>query len=110
MPSHCPAPAVAVYVRVSTEERRERQSIATQREFAEKYCDLHRLEVFQIYADNGVSGTVPIERRPEGRKVLADARAGRFDRLLIYKLDRLGRETRMILNAVDGLEQIGVGV
>ena len=105
-----PAPAVAVYVRVSTEEQRERQSIATQREFAEKYCDLHRLEVFQVYADNGVSGTVPIERRPEGRKMLADARAGHFERLLIYKLDRLGRETRMILNAVDGLEQIGVGV
>jgi site-specific DNA recombinase len=101
---------VAVYVRVSTEEQRERQSIATQREFAEKYCDLHRLEVFQVYADNGVSGTVPIERRPEGRKMLADAREGRFDRLLIYKLDRLGRDTRMILNTVDGLEKIGVGV
>ena len=30
--------AVAVYLRVSTEEQRERQSIATQREFGERYC------------------------------------------------------------------------
>jgi DNA invertase Pin-like site-specific DNA recombinase len=34
---------VALYLRVSTEEQRERQSIATQREFAERYCALHQL-------------------------------------------------------------------
>jgi DNA invertase Pin-like site-specific DNA recombinase len=34
---------VALYLRVSTEEQRQRQSIATQREFAERYCALHQL-------------------------------------------------------------------
>jgi DNA invertase Pin-like site-specific DNA recombinase len=29
---------VALYLRVSTEDQREHQSIATQREFAERYC------------------------------------------------------------------------
>lgn len=37
--------AVGVYVRVSTEEQRERQSIATQREWAVRYCELHQLAV-----------------------------------------------------------------
>ena len=32
--------AVAIYLRVSTEEQRERQSILTQREFGERYCQL----------------------------------------------------------------------
>ena len=36
---------VALSLRVSTEEQRERQSIATQREFGERYCALHHLTV-----------------------------------------------------------------
>ena len=48
---------VAVYLRVSTEEQRERQSIATQREFGERYCQLHDLAVYRVYADDGVAET-----------------------------------------------------
>jgi site-specific DNA recombinase len=102
--------AVAIYCRVSTEEQRERQSILTQREFGERYTELHRLPVYALYADDGISGTVPLEGRPEGARVLKDARAGKFDQLLIFKLDRLGRETRLILNAVAELEKLGVRV
>jgi site-specific DNA recombinase len=102
--------AVAVYLRVSTEEQRERQSIATQREFGERYSQLHSLAVFRVYADDGISGTVPLENRPEGGQILHDARLGKFNQLLVYKLDRLGRETRLILNAVAELEKYGVRV
>src|SRR5262245_17240610 len=102
--------AVGVYLRVSTEEQRERQSIATQREFAERYCQLHGLAVYKVYSDDGVSGTVPIEARIAGRAVLEDARQRKFDQLLVFKLDRLGRETRLILNAVAELEKHGVRV
>lgn len=101
---------VAVYVRVSTEEQRERQSIMTQREFAERYCGLHELPIFRIYSDDGISGTVPVDRRPEASQILRDARLGKFDQLLVYRLDRLGRETKLILNAVDELEKLGVRV
>jgi site-specific DNA recombinase len=102
--------AVAVYLRVSTEEQRERQSIATQREFGERYCLLHSLAVCRVYADDGVSGTVPLERRAEGGQILTDARNGKFDQLLVYRLDRLGRDTRLILNAVAELEKVGVRI
>ncbi len=102
--------AVGIYLRVSTEEQRERQSIATQREFGERYCQLHNLSVHRLYADDGVSGTVPLELRPDGSQILSDARGGKFDQLLVYKLDRLGRETRLILNAVAELEKLGVRI
>ena len=102
--------SVALYLRVSTEEQRERQSIDTQREFGAKYTDLHELRVHQVYADDGISGTVPIEKRPEGQRILQAARRGEFNQLLIYKLDRLGRDTRLILNAVAELEKHGVRV
>jgi site-specific DNA recombinase len=102
--------AIAVYLRVSTEEQRERQSIATQRDFGERFTQLHNLSVYRVYADDGVSGTIPIELRPDGSQILRDARLGRFDQLLVFKLDRLGRETRLILNAVAELEKHGVRV
>jgi site-specific DNA recombinase len=101
--------AIGLYLRVSTDEQRERQSIETQREFGQRYCDLHQLSVYEIFAD-GVSGTVPIESRAAGRRVLEAARQGKFDQLLVFKLDRLGRDTRLILNAVAELEKYGVRI
>ena len=64
--------AVALYLRVSTEEQRERQSIATQLDFALRYCALHQLTIHQTYADDGISGTVPVELRPLGARLLED--------------------------------------
>ena len=101
---------VGVYLRVSSEEQRERQSIATQRDFATRYADLHGLSIHKTYADDGISGTVPLEQRPSGVQLLEDAQRRKFDQLLVYKLDRLGRDTRLILNAVAELEKHGVRV
>src|SRR6185503_6277536 len=50
------------------------------------------------------------DRRAEGGQILADARLRKFDQLLIYRLDRLGRDTRLILNAVAELEKLGVRI
>ena len=75
-----------------------------------RYCDLHELPVHETYADDGVSGTVPLELRPGGIRLLEAARQRKFDQLLVYKLDRLGRDTRLILNAVAELEKHGVRV
>jgi len=102
--------AVGIYLRVSTEEQRERQSIATQREFGQRYSELHQLPIYELFADDGISGTVPFELRPAGRRVLEAARQGKFDQLLVFKLDRLGRETRLILNSVAEMEKHGVRV
>jgi site-specific DNA recombinase len=71
---------------------------------------LHQLPIGETYADDGVSGTVPLESRPAGIRLLEDARQRRFDQLLVFKLDRLGRDTRLILNAVAELEKYGVRV
>src|ERR1043165_8283062 len=101
---------VALYLRVSTEEQRERQSIVTQRHIGNRYTELHGLPIYEVFADDGVSGTVPIEARPGGKRVLEAARHGKFDQLLVFKLDRLGRETRLILNAVAELEKYGVRI
>lgn len=101
---------VAIYPRVSSEDQAERGTIENQIEFALKYCDLHQLNIVAWYKDDGVSGTIPLNERPEGSRLLNDAKQGKFDTILVYKLDRLGRSARIILNSVHELEAAGVKV
>src|SRR5215207_3466666 len=95
---------VGLYMRVSSEEQRDRETIEIQREFLEQYCQLYGLEAAETYADDGVSGTVPLHERPEGRRLLEDARAKKFETLLVYRLDRLGRSLLVIVDAHDRLQ------
>jgi site-specific DNA recombinase len=100
----------ALCLRVSSEEQRERETIEIQREFLQEYCRLYSLEVVQIYADDGVSGTVPLHERPEGRRLLEDAKEGKFSTLLVYRLDRLGRSLLVTVDAHDRLQACGVAL
>lgn len=99
-----------IYCRVSTDDQEFRKTIDSQIEFAIKYCDLHEIEIIDWYKDDGVTGTLPLESRPEGLRLLQDAQNKKFDTLLIYKLDRFGRSARIILNGVHQLEELGVQV
>ena len=101
---------VAIYLRVSTEEQRERQSIQTQRAEVLRSCDAHGITGPEFYEDDGVSGTVPFEQRPGSARLFQDARQGKIGKVLIYKLDRLGRDTRIILNTIKQLEDLGVEI
>src|SRR5215217_3829645 len=101
---------VALKLRVSSEEQRDRETIEIQREFLEQYCRLYGLEVVDTYADDGVSGTIPLHERPEGRRLLEDAKAGKFDTVLVYRLDRLGRSLLVIVDAHDRLQEAGVAL
>lgn len=101
---------VAVYARVSTDEQAEAATIENQTEFANRYCDLHSLTVAGFYLDDGVSGTIPLPERPEGARLLADAKAGKFDLALVYRVDRLARRLRVLLDSYEALEALGVGL
>lgn len=93
----------ACYCRVSTEDQAAAQTIQAQIAFLRGYCELHGLPVFDVYCDDGVSGTVPLEDRPEGRRMLEDAAAGAFDVVLVWRIDRLGRSLKSLIMALDHL-------
>jgi len=99
-----------MYLRVSTYEQRKKQTIDTQRAFAEWFASSNALCGCCWYLDDGVSGTIPLAEGPEGARLLDDARAGKIDAVFIYKLDRLGRDARLILNCMNELESLGVAV
>jgi DNA invertase Pin-like site-specific DNA recombinase len=59
------------------------------------------------YVDRGVSGA--IERRPALEQLLADGRRRRFDVLVCWRLDRLGRNLRHLVTLIDELNALGIG-
>jgi len=99
---------VAIYCRVSTEEQKERGSIQTQIQEIENYCSREALIIGYRYIDDGVSGTITFENRPEGKKLLDDAKEGLFDTLIIWKIDRIARECRISLNLEDTLTKLDI--
>ncbi len=106
---HAPVRAV-LYARVSTEEQGKHETIETQTHYARQQCEREGTPLGRIYKDEGVSGTVPFDQRPGGRQLLADARAGKFNVVLLYKVDRLGRVGYVSHVAQHHLETLQVGV
>jgi site-specific DNA recombinase len=99
----------AGYVRVSTPiQAKEGESLSTQRQAIEKYCKSKEgVELVEIYADEGISGAVT-EKRHGLLRLLEDAKAKRFDCLIIHRLSRFGRNARELLNNVEELNKNGV--
>src|SRR5829696_10419955 len=95
------AKRIALYLRVSSEEQRDRETIEIQDEFLDQYRNLYELEVAETYKDDGISGTISLHERPEGRRLLEDAKEGNFQIVLVYRLDRFGRSLLGIVDAHD---------
>jgi site-specific DNA recombinase len=100
----------AGYVRVSTEEQaREGYGLAAQEQAMRAYCQAQGWELVEVYADAGRSGK-SMRGRDDLARLLEDAGAGRFQRVVFWKLDRLARNLRDLLEICDGLEALGVGI
>jgi len=60
----------------------------------------------RVYVDDGVSGAK--ETRPALDRMMADAQAGRFEIVAVWKLDRLGRSVQHVLSLLDQLGTQGI--
>jgi len=94
----------ALYARVSTNDKG--QTCETQLHALREFCKVRGWTTVQTYADTRVSG--PKERRPQLDQLIKDAKRRRFDCVLVYKLDRFGRSTRHLLNALAEFDALGV--
>jgi site-specific DNA recombinase len=103
-----PSLSVAVYLRVSGEDQKRKGTIENQRPDLDRYLAAYGLAPYGWYQDEAVSGHwVPFPERPQGRRLLADAQAGHVTLVLVWRLDRFGRNAVEILKAVEELEQAG---
>ena len=99
----------AIYTRYSTDRQRE-TSLADQAHVCQARADALGLSIFSTYGDDGISGSTPVARRPEGARLVADALAGRFTVLLVEGLDRLSRDMVEQERMVRRLEHRGIRI
>src|SRR5690625_3841332 len=96
---------VAIYARVSTvEQAEEGYSIDEQVKLLRKWCDQHGHIIHQEYVDRGISGK-NIKGRPAIQQLLYDATQGKFDIVLVWKMNRLSRKSVDLLTIVDQLQR-----
>jgi DNA invertase Pin-like site-specific DNA recombinase len=58
----------------------------------------------------GISGAQDRDKRPGFNAILKDGTRRRFDVLMVWSIDRLGRSTRAVVNALADLEASGVAI
>jgi DNA invertase Pin-like site-specific DNA recombinase len=91
----------AIYARVSTFDQQPENQLAELRRYVEA-----RGWTAVEYVDKGVSGAK--DRRPGLDQLVTDARRRRFDVLVCWRLDRLGRNLRHLVVMLEELQTLGV--
>ena len=99
----------ALYARVSSEEQVEGYSISAQVRAFKKLVEDRHWEEYHEYIDEGKSArTDNIDKRPAFKQMMENALAGKFDVLVVHKLDRFSRNLRITLEYCDKLSKAGV--
>lgn len=91
-----------LYLRVSTVDQHPENQLADLRQLAQQ----RGFEIVREYRDHGISGART--RRPALDEMMADARRGRFDVVMVWASDRLARSTKHFLEVLDELNRLGV--
>lgn len=94
---------VALYLRVS----KDVQEISNQRPDLMNYIKGHTdWTLYKEYSDIGFSGAKA--KRPGLDALMADARKGKFNTVLVWRFDRFARSTKHLLDALTEFRKLGI--
>lgn len=96
----------ALYLRVSTDG----QTTENQRLALAVVAERRGWSVAKVYADEGISGAKGRDKRPGFDAAMKDAMRRRFDVLMVWSIDRLGRSTATVSAALEELAGAGVAI
>lgn len=96
----------AIYARVSTTDQTTTNQLHALREVAERMG----WEVAEVYEDKGISGAKGRGERPAFDAMLKDAARRKFDVLMAWSVDRLGRNLRHLVECLSELHGSKVDV
>jgi DNA invertase Pin-like site-specific DNA recombinase len=94
----------AIYGRVSTDDQTTDNQLVALREVAAR----RGWEVVDVYIDQGISGAKGRDKRPSFDQLLKDASRRKFDVVMAWAIDRMGRSLRDLLDTIAHLEATGV--
>ena len=96
---------VAIYARVS----HETQDYEMQLQELQALADRSGYEVVEIYAEK-ISGTKANADRPELKRLMKDARWRRFQKVLVWSVDRLGRSLKNLVDTLTELRDLKIDI
>ncbi|MCE2867967.1 MAG: recombinase family protein [Oxalobacteraceae bacterium] len=95
---------IAIYARVSTDE----QTVDNQLIELRSLCDRLGYTIVQEYTDSGISGAKSRNDRPALDALMKDATRRRFDMVMCWSIDRLGRSLQHLVEILNGLQALGI--
>ena len=95
----------AIYCRVSTTAG---QSVDMQTRDLRQLAQQRGFEIVAEFCDEGVSGSC--DSRPQLDRMLADAQRGKFQAVLIWRLDRLGRSLQHLVRLFENFRSWNVAL
>ena len=93
---------VAIYARYSSNSQRE-ASIEEQIKVCKEFAERNNHTVVKEYCDNALTGTN--DNRPSLQRLIKDCSMGFFDMVIVYSIDRFGRNLKQSLNNIEKLEK-----
>ena len=101
---------VAAYCRVSTDNEDQANSFESQQRYFKQYIEHHPdWELYEIFADEGISGT-NTKKRKEFNRMIACAQNGDFDLIITKEISRFARNTLDSIYYTRELKKYDVGV
>ncbi len=91
----------ALYARVSTSEKEDLQDPETQLVALRDFCKFRKLDIYHEFKEYA-SGTD--DNRPVLRQMLDEAKKGKFDCIIVFRIDRLTRSPLKLLLILEELQ------
>ncbi len=89
----------AIYYRTSKESK---NNTRMQKSSCREYCKLRNIKNFKEYQDTAISGLT--QNRPAFQQLIQDIQENKIKKLIIYKIDRLGRKAEHLNEFFNMLE------
>jgi len=93
---------VAIYGRVSTDKQKVDMQLRELGDFVKR----SGWKIYKKFVDQGYTGANT--KRPTFIEMMNEARKRRFDILLVWKLDRVSRSLKDLINTLDELGSLGI--
>lgn len=95
---------VAIYARVSTDKQTVTNQLLQLREIAQR----SGYEIVQEYTDEGISGAKGRAERPALNEMMKAANQRKFDMIMIWSIDRLGRSLQNLVETLNDLQAMKI--
>ena len=96
---------VALFLRVSTSS----QTTDNQEKELRELCERREFEIVEVYKET-VSGTKKNEDRAEFSRMIKDMRMRKFKKVVVYSIDRLGRNMKELVKTLSLLDDYNISL